>query len=692
MHRTRLLQGASLLAITIAATPATAQDDGGSRPLAYDLGTLFVTGEKVERDLMTTASSVTLYTAEEIAEESAGKPNVQAVISGTPNVVFSESVSTPIIRGSNSEGPHTGANAFFGGTVPRATINLDGQYLDYNAFYFGSTSVWDLGSIEVYRGPQTTSQGANAIGGAIVVNTNDPTFEREGAYRLEFGDYGQKRASLMLNGPLGQDVAARIALDYSARDTFIDYTGSAFVDNEIGQDFETFDGRAKLLWTPSDITGLEVMLSYSHTDSTAPSSEGASPDYDDLESITMYMPGWEQSSDTVMLDTSYDFGGGLRLENKLQYTYSDIDRRVGAPSVGDADIERDNWSNELTLSFGASEDVLSGFAGLYYAHTDQDDRLDQYGISTFDDEKRNLGLYGETSWRFAPGWTLTGGLRYQRDDVSRSGTVTPLFANSDLDYDETFEQVLPKITLAYDVTPDWTVGALVSKGYNPGGVSLDFVSSREWEEYDAETVWNYELFTRASLLDDRLFVTGNLFYSNYDNYQYNVTQTVDGTAFIHTINADEAEAWGLELSADWQATEALRLNAGLGLLETEITGFSDAPDLEGNAFARAPGTTLSLGASWDITDRFNVGGQVRYVDDYYSDTANSEIYDIEGYTLADLRMSYAINDRFELYGYVNNVFDQREPVLKQAARGTVPFTQASMTAPRMIGFGIEGRF
>ncbi|WP_095590668.1 TonB-dependent receptor [Actibacterium ureilyticum] len=683
----RLTRGTSLLAITIAAAPALAQEGSPT----YDLGALYITGEKVERDLKDTASSVTLYTGERIEREDAGKPNVQAVIAGTPNVVYSENVSTPIIRGNNSEGPHTGANAFFGGTVPRATINLDGQYLDYNAFYFGATSAWDVGSIEVYRGPQTTSQGANAIGGAIVVNTNDPTFEREGAYRLEFGDYGQRRGSLMLNTPLGPDFAARLALDYSARDTFIDYNGTAFVQNEIGQDFETFNGRAKLLWAPSEIDGLEVMLTYSRTDSTAPSSEGASPDYEDLDSITMFMPGWDQTSHTAILDVGYDFGT-FKLDNKTQWNTLDVDRRVGMAGAGDADIERENWSNETTLTFGDTADTLSGVAGLYYARTTQDDILDQGGISTFADEKHNLGLYGEASWRFAPRWTLTGGLRYQRDEITRTGEVSPLFANSDLDYDETFEQILPKVSLAYDVTPDWTVGALVSKGYNPGGVSLDFVSSKEWEDYDAETVTNLELFTRASLLNDRLFVSGNLFHATYDDYQYNVTQTVGGTTYIHTINADKAKAWGLELAADWQATDALRLNAGLGLLETEITGFDDAPGFEGNEFARAPGRTLTLGADWAVTDRFNLGGQMRYVDGYYSDTANSDIYQVGGYTLVDLRASYAINDGVQLYGFVNNIFDERTPVLKQAARGTVPFTQASMTSPRMIGIGIEGRF
>ncbi|MCQ0091954.1 TonB-dependent receptor [Roseovarius sp. M141] len=691
MNRTahaRLMRGTSLLTIAICATPSFAQEQTA---LSYNLGTLTLKGEKVERDLMDTASSVSLYTAEDINDDAPGNPDVQAVIAGTPNVFYPENVSAPIIRGNNSEGPHTGANAFFGGTVPRATINLDGQYLDYNAFYFGATSAWDVESIEVFRGPQTTSQGANAIGGAIVVNTNDPIFEREGAYRLEFGDYDQNRASLMLNTPLWQDFAMRVALDYSARDTFINYNGAAFIQNEIGQNFETINGRAKLLWAPSEIAGLEVMLTYSRTDSTSPSSEGAAPPYDDLDSSTMFMPGWHQVSDTVILDANYNMGG-MTLANKLQWTGSDIDRRVGVAAAGDADIQRDNWSNETTLTFGTPDDVLSGFAGLYYAHTNQDDRLNQGGISTFDDTKKNLGIYGEISWRFAPDWTLTGGLRYQRDEITRTGVVSPVFADSDLNYGETFDAVLPKISLAYEVNPNWTVGGLVSKGYNPGGVSLDFVSSRDWEEYKDETVWNYELFTRASLLEDRLLLTSNLFYARYKDYQYNIMQTVGGTTYIHTINADEAEAWGLEMAVDWQATNTLQLNAGLGLLATEITGFPAATSFEGNEFARAPGATLTLGASWDITDRFNLGGQVRFVDGYYSDTANSAAYKVGDYTLVDMRMSYAIKDGFEFYGFVNNIFDERAPVLKQAARGTVPFTQASMTSPRMIGIGIQGNF
>ena len=686
-------RGASLLAIAAALStqPAHAQDafeEDGSF-----LGTIFVTGEKVVRDITETGSSVSVIDDEQITDEKPGKDDVRTVIQGTPNVLYPDNVSAPIIRGINTEGPHTGANAFFAGTVPRATINVDGHYQNYNEFYFGATSVWDVESIEVFRGPQTTSQGANAIAGAIIVNTKDPTFYTEGAYRLEYGNYDQKRASFAWSGPLSEQVAARIALDYSARDTFIEYTGASFTQNEIGQDFSNFNARGKLLWAPTDIDGLEVKLTYSHTDTTRPSVEGAAPPYGDMESIAIWNPGWDQTTDTGILDIDYDFGNGWALSNEAQASWSKVDRRVGTPGAGDADVDQENYTNELLLSYGQPDDVLSGIAGIYMAYTTQDEMLDQGGISTFKDQKHNLGIFGELSWRFADAWTLTGGLRYQRDSIRRTGDVSPAFANSDVDYDQTFEEILPKVTLAYDVRPGWTVGAMVAKGYNPGGVSLDFVSSGEWENFEPETVWDYELFTRASLLDDRLFLTANLFFMDYTNAQQNITQAINGVTYIHTINAESAQSYGLELAADYRPVDNLVLRGSLGLLQTEFTDFPAAAAYEGNAFASAPGLMASLGADWSVTDRIVLGGQIRYVDGYYSDAANTPAYEVDSYTLVDLRASYAIRDNIELYGYVNNVFDEVTPTLLQPARGaSAPYTQASLTSPRMFGIGIRGTF
>ena len=135
------------------------------------------------------------------------------------------------------------------------------------------------------------------------------------------------------------------------------------------------------------------------------------------------------------------------------------------------------------------------------------------------------------------------------------------------------------------------------------------------------------------------------------------------------------------------------LRGSLGLLQTEFTDFPAAAAYEGNAFASAPGLMASLGADWNVTDRIVLGGQIRYVDGYYSDAANTPAYEVDSYTLVDLRASYAIRDNIELYGYVNNVFDEVTPTLLQPARGaSAPYTQASLTSPRMFGIGIRGTF
>jgi len=708
----RLFNGASFIALsTLLAAPAFAQDsaqsdvpEGGAKPAATAkaaaakpapgvtvLKEIVVTGDNVSRDLMDTAASVTIIDAREISQQKTGDATVSEVVRGVPNVIYPDNVSAPIIRGQDSQGPNTGATAFFAGTVPRATINVDGHYLSYNEFVYGATSVWDVSSIEVFRGPQTTSQGANAIAGAIIVNTKDPTFTREAAYQAEIGNYNQKRVSGMLSGALIEnELAGRITLDYSGRDTFIDYINSDFKRDGTDQDFRNFVGRGKLLWKPIEIPELEAKLTYSFTDSNRPSQEAASLPFEDLNHVTTTMPSWKQRTHTGILDVSYDFSDTIKLVNQTQLTQTSAERSIGIVNGGNADVGQTNVSNEARVLFGDPSDVLSGVVGLYYAHVSTHEALYLNGTSSFDDTKDNLGLFSEASYRFADKWTLTGGLRYQRDQIQRAGNsvYTP---NNPVDFDQTFSALLPKVSLAYAVTDDWTVGGLVSRGYNPGGVALN-ITGKEWMPFDEETIWNYELFTRASLLDDRLTVTSNLFYMDMNNAQYNIPVTVSpGVSYSYTINAEKAHAYGLELGADYRVLDNLALKGSVGLLKTEIDEISSNVIYEGKEFAKSPGYMYSIGASWDVTEKFNVSAQVRHLDGYYSDLANTATYAIDPYTLADVRASYKFRDELELYGYVKNIFDERSPTYMQQNRG-IGGIEASMTEPRMYGLGIKGTF
>jgi outer membrane receptor protein involved in Fe transport len=669
---------------------AAAEDQSNNRDTTVILEEISVVGEKVNRDLKHTASSVRVLTPDEIAKQRPGAATVLEALRDIPNVILTDTVSAPIIRGQDSQGPNSGANAFVSGTVPRATINVDGHYLSFNEFVFGATSIWDIKSIEVFRGPQTTAQGANAIAGAIIVNTKDPTFTPETAFQTELGGYAGQRAAFALSGPLIENqLAARIAVDYAGRNTFIDYASPRFQRGDTDQDFRSLNVRAKLLWRPTEIRGMETKLTYSHSGSNRPSEEAANRPFDRLQSFAVSMPTWNQVSDTLIHDITYDLANGFVLYNQTQFTDLDT-HRVSVPATnGNATIALENVSNELRTVYGSPQDVLSGMGGIYYANTKIKEALYLNGTSRFDDTKDNLGLFTEASYRLTDLWTLTSGLRYERDTVKRLGVTT--LSRQRLDYDRTFSALLPRISLAYALTPDWTVGALVSRGYNPGGVSLDFTSGR-WRPFDAETLWNYELFTRASLLDNRLTLNSNLFYTDFTDTQRLVNVILGpGLTQSYVINAQKAHAYGLETAIDYQILEALRLRLSAGALQTEIDKLSYNVSFEGKDFAKSPGYMLSVGASWDVTAVLNLTATVRHIDGYFSDDANTRLYAVKPYTLADARIAYRVNDGLELYAYAQNVLDERAPTYIQANRG-IGLIEASMTVPRTFGVGMRGSF
>ena len=104
---------------------------------------------------------------------------------------------------------------------------------------------------------------------------------------------------------------------------------------------------------------------------------------------------------------------------------------------------------------------------------------------------------------------------------------------------------------------------------------------------------------------------------------------------------------------------------------------------------------LSLGVSWDVTPKLNVSADLRHLDGYYSDDANSATLSVKPYTIADARVSYQLSEHAQIYGYVKNIFDERAATFRQVNRSTssgAAQIEAAMTAPRMVGIGLRGTF
>ena len=112
---------------------------------------IIVTGERVQRSLKETASSVAVV--DEAAIEASGADRVEDVLAAIPNVQLGSGSEGPAIRGLDTTGPLAALPAFLGGNRPRTTFIVDGRPVTYSEFVFGAFPVWDVKRIEVFRSP-----------------------------------------------------------------------------------------------------------------------------------------------------------------------------------------------------------------------------------------------------------------------------------------------------------------------------------------------------------------------------------------------------------------------------------------------------------------------------------------------------------------------------------------------------------
>lgn len=643
-----------------------------------------VTGEKTERTLQNTATSVSVLTDEDLREH----PNITTLdnaLSRMPNVLdVGTGNFAPTIRGSDTTGPAEGVVAFIAGTRPRVTTQLDGRPLTYNEFVFGQTGLWDAERVEVFRGPQTTLQGRNSIAGAIIINTKDPTFHYEVDSRVLAGNFDTQQFSGAASGPLIKDqLAFRLSFDQRNHDSWVDVARKPIGVDNIEEE-ESTNVRAKLLFTPSVLPDLSAKLTFSHIDTRQPQVEFVNRPFNNRK-LTTDEPGqfplFETESNSGVVNLSYFLTSEIELRNTAVYSDIAIDRLTD-PGSGIAKILADEFSNEFILDYAAPQRGLRGLFGVYYFTADQNDEIDIQG-GTFDDETDTISIFGEGTFTFFDKLDLTVGGRYEREKRQRVGSLGPFSIN----LDKTFEAFLPKFSVAYRLNEGLTLGVTVQRGFNAGGAGIAFVAPFPSFTFDEEFVWNYEAFFRSTWLDERLILNGNIFFEDFEDQQRSAF-LVPGDPFASVIrNAESAHAYGAELTVTGLPLHGLEVFGTLGLLKTEIDKFSaSVEDLAGNDFARAPNVTATLGALYHHPSGFSIGFDGRYVSDYFSDDLNEPVDEVDAFFVFNAQAAYEFT-HFRVFAFANNIFDRDYELLIDTIGD---FGQ--LGDPLEFGFGLQVSF
>src|SRR4029078_2344287 len=174
---------------------------------------------------------------------------------------------------------------------------------------------------------------------------------------------------------------------------------------------------------------------------------------------------------------------------------------------------------------------------------------------------------------------------------------------------------LPKLSLAYDFTSTVRAGVPVQRAYNPGGTTLRFDIARP-DNFEAETMWDYELFARARL-GHAITASANLFYYDIHDAQRAKEIQIIGPAgfpvgFADMFNVPKARSYGLEAEVDWRPSKRLTSRFSLGLLDSGIARSAPAyPEFSGNQFGRSPHLSAAAAVDWDAVPRLRLSVQVR---------------------------------------------------------------------------------
>jgi outer membrane receptor protein involved in Fe transport len=311
-------------------------------------------------------------------------------------------------------------------------------------------------------------------------------------------------------------------------------------------------------------------------------------------------------------------------------------------------------------------------------------------------------LFGELNYDLTDRLQLTAGGRwYDYEEVrsiNQGGWFSAGYSNI---VDETSSDgFVPRVMASYDFNDNVTFNAQASQGFRLGGVNdplnVPLCTDEDerifggFQDYDDETLWNYEAGFKMRT-DSGIVFNAAVFHTDIEDLQ--VTLDAGSCSSRISFNVPEAHTTGVEFELSAQPVDGLQLSFAGSLLEAEFdTTVIDANGnvlggvQDGNRVGSVPETQLAATAAyyfpvdWFGGGEYYVSGSLQHIGDRISqpsdqvpgagdfahgltfggatgDEVTSVDLVLDSYETLNLRTGY-IKDNWELALYMNNVTDE----------------------------------
>ncbi len=655
--RSALLIGASLIACTAAAAPAFAQQatqeaadpalpDSSPQadPTASAGGDIVVTALRRSETLQDVPAAITAFTAEAIETAGIERPSDFINLTSNVNLVETQNAGNAfiVIRGitqaRNSE--------------PSVAVVIDGVQ-QVNPAQFNQ-ELFDIEQIEVLKGPQGAVYGRNAIGGAIVIRTKQPSEDFEGQIRTGIDNGFSYWIRGGVSGPISDALRFRLAGSWLDSEGFLDNT---FLGEE-ADPVEDLSFRGTLLWSPTDnftadlrgsLSRLRTQALYFNivsdvNDTSLPIRVNNPGQNDrDMENVSLRL-NWETGAGTLSSVTSYDtlseiltgdafdflpipesfffnlfeflFGPGngfdLNQSQFLDVQALSQEIRFTSPESNSFRYILGAYAIDTNRFISTGNMIDTGNGVLPVFRTPSTNPLNPQ-FSFLSDRQNNFAwaLFGNFTYDFTEKFSVDVGLRYDHDRRRNTTLTPPQFLNGFGQPNGTtgevrtvkFDDWQPKVTLTWEPTPTFTLYGGYSRGFRSGGFNQTGVGGVARANgivgvddiFQAETAETLEIGARASLLNRRLSLSANAYTTRNENSYFFVFLAANSTQNLG--NVPKSRISGFELEARARPMQGLEFNAALGYTDSEITEFPD-PSVVGNELPLISRYTLNLGAQY----------------------------------------------------------------------------------------------
>lgn len=617
----------TIAASCIIALAGTASGTARAAAKESALENIVVTAQRREENLQVTPISIAAVTEESI--QKLGITNISDISTLVTGFSFSpgvlgQSEGLISIRGIASPGDIMGT---IDSTIG---VYVDGVYLARPGNMV--LDLLDLRRIEVLRGPQGTLFGRNTTGGAVNFVTRAPSEHFEFRQSAGIGNYGEFDAKTTIHSGdfAGGHLRASLGYAHTQRDGTVNNTLTP--SGEDPGSYRGDAGRVALSWLPTEDWTADYVFDESYKKSVAsafqmvaatplvaaylgmsPNLGGGAPQLSPrrLDTMTLDDTGFLSARNTGhALSVTGDVGIGTF---KSVSSYRESSNPTPVNNLDGQGLIRGLVLDPLTFGFAGvapirmfggahsktgqrqfqqefnlvskGDENLQWVAGAFYfresgSQTDPQSFTFVLGppvspmpiglplqtANQYSNESESYAAYGQVTVRpdaMDGKLGITAGARYTND--KRSVDVRQPFVQVD---DVSFDEPTGHISVDYRWTPDVTTYLRMAHGYRSGGYNI----RASQEPFKPEFIDEAELGVKSDLLDGTLRLNAAIYYSRYKDMQTSIFGVdLSGGATTIVVNAGKANYTGGEFELTWAPLEGLLINAGLSLVDPEIT-------------------------------------------------------------------------------------------------------------------------